>query len=199
MLGWQGRTSTNCLYILSQTRVENVYSEIALVSRSRTTHTNAKDAATVTRRQPYAHSLPRFSFSFMPLHLLYSIAVAGHPPRSPLLYKHRTSRQGSTHVYKIVLLLVEDNREVFPSLLSLLCSPGCFPLLSATEQLSARSRPISRAVIYISVYSTVNRILSSSLAVSKKAKAKLERQLSNEKTVCHEKSHKWTVGPPSSR
>jgi hypothetical protein len=40
---------------------------------------------------------------------IYSIqSPSSAPPRSPLLYKHRTSRQGSTHVYKTALLLVEE-------------------------------------------------------------------------------------------
>jgi hypothetical protein len=43
----------------------------------------------------------------MHLHLLYSITLAG-TPEVTVTIQHRTSRQGSVHVYKIALLLVEE-------------------------------------------------------------------------------------------
>jgi hypothetical protein len=44
-------------------------------------------------------------------HLLYSITIAG-TPKVAVTIQHRASGQGSMHVYKIALLLVEEGTDL---------------------------------------------------------------------------------------
>jgi hypothetical protein len=74
--------------------------------RSRTTLRQFTDTKTVPRGSRTLLHLSHFSTSFMHLHLLYSITITG-TPETAVTIQHRTSRQGSTHVYKIALLLFE--------------------------------------------------------------------------------------------
>jgi hypothetical protein len=103
------------------------FSLIPLVSLSRTTLADHLDTTTW---QPYALFYILFSFPFMHLHLLYSVTIAG-TPEVAVTIQTSTSRRGSPHVYKTVLLRVEDDNPPVNTSLSLVQSSSFLSLFSS--------------------------------------------------------------------